>query len=133
VHGGEKFTDPVLVTPAVTAALNDLTPFAPLHNPPSLAALAAAQAELPGAAHVAVFDTAFHATLPPAARTYAVPWQWTSAWGLRRFGFHGLSHAYCSGRAAELLGPDRARRVVVCHLGHGASLAAVRDGRSVDT
>jgi acetate kinase len=96
--------------------------------------LAAAEAALPGVPHVAVFDTAFHADLPPAARTYAVPGAWTREWGIRRYGFHGLSHAYCAGRAAELLARPLAElRLVICHLGHGCSAAAVRGGRSVDT
>jgi acetate kinase len=112
-------------------ALADL---APLHNPPSLETLAAAEAELPGVPHVAVFDTAFHATLPPAARTYPAPERWTRDWGIRRFGFHGLSHAYCSRRAAELLGRSAEElRLVICHLGHGCSASAVRGGRCVDT
>src|SRR5262249_33971243 len=112
-------------------ALADL---APLHNPPSLETLAAAEAELPGVPQVAVFDTAFHATLPPEAYTYPVPERWTREYRIRRFGFHGLSHAYCSRRAAELLG--RALddvRLVICHLGHGCSASAMRGGRCVDT
>jgi acetate kinase len=90
--------------------------------------------ELPGIPQVAVFDTAFHATLPPEARTYPLPDRWTRDWGIRRFGFHGLSHAYCSRRAAEMLGrPTDELRLVVCHLGHGCSASAVRGGRCVDT
>jgi acetate kinase len=133
VHGGPRFTQTVRVTPGVRGELEALVELAPLHNPPSLAALAAAEAALPHAAQVAAFDTAFHTTIPDAARTYPVPWAWTADWGVRRYGFHGLSHAYCSGRARELLGPGRSRRLVVAHLGHGCSLSAVLDGRSVDT
>jgi acetate kinase len=133
VHGGPRFTEAVRITPEVRHELEALISLAPLHNPPSLAALIAAEAALPHAIHVAAFDTAFHTTLPPEARIYPVPYTWTADWGIRRYGFHGLSHAYCSARARELLGPDRSRRVVVAHLGQGCSLAAVRDGRSIDT
>src|SRR5262249_61275051 len=103
---------------------------APLHTPPSLETLAAAQAQLPTLPHVAVFDTAFHATLAPEAYTYPVPQSWTRDWKIRRFGFHGLSHAYCSRRAAEMLQhPLEDLRLVICHLGHGCSAAAVQGGR----
>src|SRR4029077_11513042 len=100
---------------------------APLHNPPSLETLAAAEAELPNVPHVAVFDTAFHATLPPEAWAYPIPGKWTRDWGIRRYGFHGLSHAYCSARAAELLNrPLQELRLVVCHLGHRCPGPAAR-------
>jgi acetate kinase len=126
VHGGDRFRSAVRVDTAVLEALRDLTQLAPLHQPKSIAAVEAVSAALPGVPAVACFDTAFHATLPPAAATYALPREWRERYGVRRFGFHGLSHAYASGRAA-------ARRVVTCHLGAGASLCAVLDGRSVDT
>jgi acetate kinase len=133
VHGG-AFRAPVRIAPEVRSRIAALAELAPLHNPPGLETLAAAEAELPDVPHVAVFDTAFHASLPPAARTYAVPEGWTRDWGIRRYGFHGLSHAYCTGRAAEMLGRSAAElRLVVCHLGHGCSAAAVRHGRCVDT
>jgi acetate kinase len=133
VHGGQ-FTSAVRITPEIRSRLAALADLAPLHNPPSLATLAAAEAELPDVPQVAVFDTAFHATLPPEARTYPVPEIWTRDWGICRFGFHGLSHAYCSRRAAELLGrPLEALRLVICHLGHGCSASAVSGGRCVDT
>jgi acetate kinase len=133
VHGG-PFTSSVRITPETRSRIRALADLAPLHNPPSLATLAAAEAELPGVPHVAVFDTAFHATLPPEAWTYPIPEKWTRDWGIRRFGFHGLSHAYCSRRAADMLGrPIQELRLVICHLGHGCSAAAVRGGRSVDT
>ncbi len=103
VHGG-PFTSSVRITPEVRSRVTALADLAPLHNPPSLETLAAAEAELPGVPHVAVFDTAFHAALPPEAHTYPVPERWTRDWGIRRFGFHGLSHAYCARRAAEILG-----------------------------
>jgi acetate kinase len=130
VHGGERFRSPTRIDAEVVAALRELTDLAPLHQPKSLAALDAVTHALPDTPAVACFDTAFHATLPDAAATYAVPAAWRERWGVRRYGFHGLSHAYASRRAAELTG---ARRIVTCHLGAGASLAAVRDGRSVDT
>src|SRR5262249_10210875 len=124
----------VRITPAIRSRITALADLAPLHNPPSLETLAAAEAELPVVPQVAVFDTAFHATLAPEAFTYPVPGKWTRDWGIRRYGFHGLSHAYRSRRAAEMLGraPD-GLRLVICHLGHGCSASAVRGGRCVDT
>lgn len=133
VHGG-PFTDAMRVTPQVREKISALVELAPLHNPPSLETLAAAQAELPDVPHVVVFDTAFHATLPPEAYTYAVPDHWTRQWGIRRYGFHGLSHAYCVGRSAEMLErPVEELRQIVCHLGHGCSAAAVHGGQCIDT
>jgi acetate kinase len=131
VHGGD-FTESVRITPEVRAKLAALADLAPLHNPPSLGALDAALEALPNVPHVAAFDTAFHATIPPEARTYAIPRQWTAEWGLRRYGFHGLSYAYCATRAAEMLGRDDLR-LIACHLGQGCSAAAIRAGRCVDT
>ncbi len=136
VHGGTLYAAPVLVTSEVRRRLESLTDLAPLHQPKSLAALDAVQAVLPDTPAVACFDTAFHASIGEAAATFALPAEWRSRWTLRRYGFHGLSHAYASRRAAELLGARPAQdglRVVTCHLGAGASLAAVHSGRSVDT
>jgi acetate kinase len=134
VHGGTQFHAAAVVDDAVRAALGELVHLAPLHQPPALAALDVARAHLPGATHVACFDTAFHATLPAAASTYAVPAAWRDGLGVRRYGFHGLSHAYAARRAAELLGSTvEGLRLVTCHLGAGASLCAVRGGVSVDT
>jgi acetate kinase len=134
VHGGTMFTGPVVINDAVREQLRDLTDLAPLHQPKSLAALDTVTAYLPGVPAVASFDTAFHATIPPAAATYAVPREWRRRYAIRRYGFHGLSHAYCSQRAAQLLErPLADLRIITCHLGAGASLAAVLDGRSVDT
>lgn len=134
VHGGTIFTGPVRINDTVREQLSDLTDIAPLHQPKSLAALDAVTARLPDVAAVASFDTAFHTTIPAAAATYAVPPEWRNRYGIRRYGFHGLSHAYCSQRAAQLLDrPLAGLRVITCHLGAGASLAAVLDGRSVDT
>jgi acetate kinase len=134
VHGGDAYTASVRVTPEVVARLKGLSDLAPLQNPANVDGIVAAGAAWPHLPHVAVFDTAFHATMPAAARTYAVPSTWTHDWGLRRFGFHGLSYAYCASRAAQMLGRGPAGlRLVICHLGNGASVAAVRDGVSVDT
>jgi acetate kinase len=134
VHGGTYFTGPVQVDDQVLARLTSLTDLAPLHQPKSLAAVAAVRQVLPDLPGVACFDTAFHATIPPAAHTYALPREWRQRWALRRYGFHGLSHSYVSRRAAQLAaGSGPAGRIVTCHLGAGASLAAVRDGASVDT
>jgi acetate kinase len=141
VHGGTLYAAPVRVTSDVRRKLESLTDLAPLHQPKSLAALDAVGKVLPDVPAVACFDTAFHATIPEAAATYALPAEWRARWTLRRYGFHGLSHAYASRRVAELLGADGRVapagsghfRVVTCHLGAGASLAAVRDGVSVDT
>ena len=134
VHGGARYSKAALIDDAVLDAIADLTDLAPLHQPRALAAIDAARRALPRVPQVACFDTAFHAGLPPAAAQYALPEAWIQRFGLRRFGFHGLSHGYAARRAAELLGRDPAGlRVVTCHLGAGASLCAVRGGRSVDT
>ncbi|MBO0820356.1 MAG: acetate/propionate family kinase [Nocardiopsaceae bacterium] len=148
VHGGTLYSRPVRITGDVRRRLEALTDLAPLHQPKSLAALDAVTGVLPDVPAVACFDTAFHATIGDAAATFALPPHWRARWTLRRYGFHGLSHAYVSRRAAELLGGTErpvslpsspgaeltgASRIVTCHLGAGASLAAVLDGRSVDT
>ena len=126
VHGGMRFSEPVVLDAEVMTALDELTELAPLHNRPALAAIGKAMHVLPHIPHVAVFDTAFHRTLPDEASTYALPARWRNEWGIRRFGFHGLSVQW----AAEQV---RLPRLVVCHLGGGSSVTAVRDGRSVDT
>jgi acetate kinase len=134
VHGGPEFTGPALLDPRVEDELDRLADLAPLHNPAAVQAMRALGALAPGLRTVACFDTAFHATMPAAAFTYALPADWSRRWPLRRYGFHGLSHAYASRRAAELLGrPLGELRLVTAHLGAGASLAAVKGGRSVDT
>jgi acetate kinase len=133
VHGGE-FTSSVQITSEVRSRIAALADLAPLHNPPSLATLAAAEVELPNVPQIATFDTAFHATLPTAAYTYPVPEQWNRQWKIRRYGFHGLSHAYCAHRATEMLVASKdPLKLVICHLGHGCSASAVCDGRCVDT
>ena len=131
VHGGERFRSAVRLDGEVLAALHELTVLAPLHQPKSLATVEAVSCALPDVPEVACFDTAFHASLPPAAATYALPREWRERYQVRRFGFHGLSHAYASGRALQLT--SGAHRIVSCHLGAGASLCAVLDGRSIDT
>jgi acetate kinase len=134
VHGGERFRSATLIDSDVRAALGDLSDLAPLHQPKSLAALDAVSEELGDLPAVACFDTAFHATLPEAALTYALPAQWRERWGLRRYGFHGLSHSWVARRVPELLGSDgEGGRIVSCHLGAGASLCAIAGGRSVET
>jgi len=137
VHGGTDFTRPVLVDDDVVRRLEALSSLAPLHQPKSLAGLAVLGRLLPGVPAVACFDTGFHATIPAAAATYALPATWRQRWELRRYGFHGLSHSYASRRSGELMGQVPAQgagtRVVTCHLGAGASLAAVRGGVCVDT
>jgi acetate kinase len=134
VHGGPDHTAPVLVDECVLDALEEVSDLAPLHNPPALRAARDLLAQHPGVPVVACFDTTFHATIPAAASTYALPREWNERWRLRRYGFHGLSHAWAARRAAELVGrrPEDLR-MVTCHLGGGASLCAVRAGRSVDT
>jgi acetate kinase len=134
VHGGERFHAPARIDSDVETALRELTELAPLHQPSSLAALDAVGAALGRLPAVACFDTAFHSTLPAAAATYALPARWRERWGLRRYGFHGLSHAWVARRAPELLGRDPAHlRIVSCHLGAGASLCAISGGSSLDT
>jgi acetate kinase len=132
VHGGERFIEPCPIDDAVIAQLEALVPLAPLHQPISLAGIRSLRALLPDLPAVACFDTAFHATITAAAATYPLPERWRERFGLRRFGFHGLSHAYSARRALELA--DRPlHRMVTCHLGAGSSLSAVVDGKCVDT
>jgi acetate kinase len=132
VHGGERYTSAVRITPEVKQTIDALAELAPLHNPASLDGINAVEQVLPQVPQVAVFDTAFHATLSEAARTYPVPPQWRREWGVRRYGFHGLSHAYCATRAAEMLGRQDVR-LIIAHLGNGASVSAVHHGICVDT
>lgn len=134
VHGGERFRGAVRIDADVERQLRELIDLAPLHQPKSLAALDAVTEVLPDVPAVACFDTAFHATMPPAATTYALPAEWRERWGLRRYGFHGLSHAWVAQRAPELIGRDaHGLRIVSCHLGAGASLCAIKDGKSLET
>lgn len=134
VHGGERFSAPALITPEVLDAIRACVPLAPLHNPANLAGIEAAQEAFPGLPHVAVFDTAFHQTMPEVAYRYAVPEEWYTQHGVRRYGFHGTSHAYVAGEAARMLGRDLSDlNLVTAHLGNGCSVTAVQGGRSVDT
>ncbi len=134
VHGGERFREPTLVDDDVLDAIDDLSVLAPLHNPAGAAGIRALRDALPDVPQVAVFDTAFHATLPPRAFTYAVPREWRERHGVRRYGFHGTSHASAARAAARHLGrPESDVNVIVLHLGNGASACAVLGGRSIDT
>ncbi len=134
VHGGDRFRDATRIDDLLLAAIEELSTLAPLHNPPALAGIRALARLCPDLPAVACFDTAFHSTLPPAAATYPIPAEWRERWPLRRFGFHGLSHAWVARRSAELLGArSDGLRIVSCHLGAGASLAAIAGGRSIDT
>ncbi|GAA0960629.1 acetate kinase [Actinocorallia libanotica] len=133
VHGGDAYAEPVVIDDAVERTIEELSPMAPLHNPVNLIGIRAARAAFPDVPHVAVFDTAFHQTMPPEAYTYAIPREWTEG-GVRRYGFHGTSHAYVSRRAAQFLGrPYTELNTIVLHLGNGASASAVEGGRCVDT
>ena len=126
VHGGARFREPVVLDEEVKDAIRDLSSLAPLHNKPALEAIESAQHALPDVPHVAVFDTAFHATLAEETAVYAVPRHWTEEWGVRRYGFHGISVQWAAERV-------QVPRLVVCHLGGGCSVTAVQDGRSVET
>ncbi|MCH7230253.1 acetate kinase [Glycomyces sp. L485] len=134
VHGGDRFVQPVVVDDEVETAIDELAALAPLHNPANLAGIRVARKLFPKLPQVAVFDTAFHATMPERAHVYAVPAEWREQHGVRRYGFHGTSHAYVSRKAAELLGRHpKEVNVIVAHLGNGASVTAVERGRSIDT
>jgi acetate kinase len=134
VHGGTRFTGAVLVDAGVREGLDGLNELAPLHNPPALAGIDAVGQLLAGVPQVACFDTGFHANLPPEVTTYAVPADWVARWGIRRYGFHGISCAWAAGRSSDLLGaPADQLRLVICHLGAGASASALNGGRSADT
>ena len=134
VHGAEKFSDSVLITPAVMAALEEFVELAPLHNPPNISGIDACAEILPNVPQVGVFDTAFHQTMPPYAFLYGLPYEAYKKFGVRRYGFHGTSHKFVSQRAAEMMGNHMtSMRIITCHLGNGASIAAVKNGKSIDT
>ncbi len=134
VHGGPSFSESAPIDDRVAEEIDRLSELAPLHNPPALAAIRAARTALPDVPHVAVFDTAHFAHLPPARHVYALPYDWYAERGIRRFGFHGISHAYCAARAAEVLGrPAEGFRTVTCHLGNGCSATAALGGKAVAT
>ncbi len=133
-HGGPNFGTPELVTPAVLREIEDLAFYAPLHNPANAMGIRTAQEFFPGVPQVAVFDTAFHQTMPDYAYTYGLPHELAEKLGLRRYGFHGTSHAYVAQRTADLLGrPLESLKIITCHLGNGSSITAVKHGKSVDT
>ena len=134
VHGGEKFASSVVITDEVMAAIEECNPLAPLHNPANIIGIKACQEKMPGVPMVAVFDTAFHQTMPAKAYTYAIPYEYYENDKMRRYGFHGTSHRYVSQRCAEILGkPIEELKIVSCHLGNGSSITAVDGGKSVDT
>ena len=134
VHAGEKFSDSVLVTPTVIAAIEECSEMAPLHNPPNISGINACSELMPGVPQVAVFDTAFHQTMPKKAYMYALPYEAYEKHSIRRYGFHGTSHKYVSQRVAEIMGkgPD-GLKIITCHLGNGSSVAAIQDGQCIDT
>ncbi len=133
VHGGDKYSQPTLINPEVKAEIDRLSIFAPLHNPANLMGISAIESLSANLPQMAVFDTAFHGNLAEVAYVYSVPYQWLEQ-GIRKYGFHGISHQYCAQRAAQLLGRDLAElRLISCHLGNGCSLAAIKFGRCIDT
>lgn len=134
VHGGEEFTEPTLVTSEIMSRIRDLIELAPLHNPHNIRGINAASKNLPGIPQVAVFDTAFHHRMPPRAYMYGLPYQLYKKYSIRRYGFHGPSHQFVSQKGAELIGrPIEELKIITCHLGNGASMAAVKGGVSIDT
>ena len=134
VHGGEKFAKSVLINDEVMKAIEECNPLAPLHNPANIIGIKACQALMPGVPMVAVFDTAFHQTMPPVAYTYALPYEYYEKDEVRRYGFHGTSHKYVAQRAADMLGkPIENLKLISCHLGNGSSVTAIDGGKSVDT
>ncbi|MFO1444120.1 acetate kinase [Bacillus sp. Bva_UNVM-123] len=134
VHGGEYFYESVLITDDVLKKIDELSELAPLHNPPNMTGIKAFQRVLPNVPAVAVFDTAFHQTMPESSFLYSLPYEYYKKYGIRKYGFHGTSHKYVSQRAAEMLGrPIEQLRLITCHLGNGASIAAIKGGKSIDT
>jgi len=134
VHGGEEFTDSVVIDEKVIASIEKFADLAPLHNPPNLAGILAAQHNLPDTKQVACFDTAFHATIPKVAYMYALPYELYEKYGIRRYGFHGISHRYVARHVADMMGKGKYDiNAITCHLGNGCSITAVKNGRSIDT
>ena len=134
VHGGEHFKGSVVIDEDVMKAIEECNDLAPLHNPANLIGIRSCQSVMPGVPMVAVFDTAFHQTMPGKAYLYGLPYEYYEKYKIRRYGFHGTSHDFVSKRAAEILGKDRSElKIIVCHLGNGASVSAVKNGESVDT
>jgi acetate kinase len=134
VHAGEKFSDSVIINDDVIAALEECIELAPLHNPPNLIGIRACMELMPGTRMVGVFDTAFHQTMPPSSYIYAIPYEYYEKYGVRKYGFHGTSHKYVAQRTASMLGKDLdSLKIITCHLGNGASITAIENGKSVDT
>ena len=133
VHGGEQFTQSTILTDEVAETIEKLSDLAPLHNPANLIGYQSFKKALPGVGHVAVFDTAFHQTMPKESYIYPIPLEYYNDYAIRRYGFHGTSHLFVSKRATELLGNPATSRVITCHLGNGASIAAVKDGKCINT
>ena len=134
MHGGEFFSSSVLITDEVKKAVTECNPLAPLHNPANLTGIAACEEAMPGVPNVGVFDTAFHQTMPPASFMYGIPYEYYEKYKIRKYGFHGTSHNYVAHRAAELCGkPIEELKIITCHLGNGSSIAAVKNGKVVDT
>lgn len=134
VHGGTEFDDSVIVDEKVKATIKSIFDLAPLHNPPNLMGIEACEKIMPGTPNVAVFDTAFHQTMPPKAYMYALPYEYFEKYGIRRYGFHGTSHKYVAQRAIDMLGGKaEGTKIITCHLGNGSSIAAVKDGKVIDT
>ncbi len=134
VHGGEKFADSVRITDEVVEKMEEVSDLAPLHNPPNIAGIKVCQELMPDTPQVGVFDTAFHQSMPAEAYTYALPYEYYEKYGVRRYGFHGTSHRFVAKRAAKLIDKDySSSKIVTCHLGNGASVAAVKNGKSIDT
>lgn len=134
VHGGEKFSKAVLIDDELLQVVEEVSNLAPLHNPPNIIGIKTCKELMPHAPQVAVFDTAFHQTMPDYAYQYALPYEYYEKYGIRKYGFHGTSHKYVSGRAAEILGKSlQDLKIVVCHLGNGSSITAVKQGQSIDT
>lgn len=133
VHGGERFSDSQLITPDVLSAIEEFSVLAPLHNPANIMGIKACMNAMPNVNQVAVFDTAFHQTMQPRAYIYGLPYDAYETYRIRRYGFHGTSHRYVSQKAAELLGGAKGTKIITCHLGNGSSIAAIVDGKCVDT
>ena len=134
VHGGEKFSGSVIITDEVEEAIKECIPLAPLHNPAGITGIEACKKAIPGVPMVGVFDTAFHQTLPEKAYMYAIPYEYYEKYGIRKYGFHGTSHRFVSQRVAEIIGkPIEDLKIIACHLGQGASLCAIKNGKSVET
>jgi acetate kinase len=134
LHGGEKVTTPVIVTPEIKEIIKECFPLGPLHNPANLAGIEACEKAMPGVPNVGVFDTQFHQTMPPEAYTYAIPYEYYEKYGIRRYGFHGTSHKYVAERAADIMNCNLDDlKLITCHLGNGASVSAIKRGVCIDT